>query len=383
MSWPRASSTSRPSSRACARASPCRATTPSSARARCARSSEPRFSLISAQMRGEESHRALARDAGAVGVVARALVAIEALAGGVDVDLDALRVRRPHLLDVGQRNGVVLLAEMHQHRAARRLLRNRADAAAVIRHGGGEPGKARRRNPGEKSAPAIADHRGLAGLLDEVPRRRDVGERVLGRGLPLERDAFLDLVLAVAERDPGPDAVEQRRGDGQVAVCRETVGDPPDMAVDAEDLLDHDERALRRPRRPRHIGRRLEPARRAKSHRLAHWMPFFTRLSATVRPSATSEGLIWYSSYAATTSSFSDRLRASSRSRSALRPSPMTSLSLAYSPLSTLAFTICAMSSGRVTRKERLVGMACLPRSAAREVVPPDIARYHKLATEP
>jgi len=214
--------------------------------------------------------------------VAAALVAVEAVAGRVDVDLDALRVGRPHLLDVAERNGVVLLAEMHQHRASRLLLRDRADAAAVIRHGGGKPRKARRRNPGEKSAPAIADHGGLAGLLDEVARRRDVGERVLGRGLPLERDAFLDLVLAVAERDPGADAVEQRRGDRQIAVGRKTVGDPPDMAVDAEDLLDHDERALRRPRRPRHIGRRLEPVRRAKSHRLAHRMPFIypPRLSA-------------------------------------------------------------------------------------------------------
>jgi hypothetical protein len=42
------------------------------------------------------------------------------------------------------------------------------------------------------------------------------------------------------------DAIEQRRRNGEVAVGRVSVADTPDVAVDAEDLLDDDEAATRR-----------------------------------------------------------------------------------------------------------------------------------------
>src|SRR3954469_21476706 len=169
----------------------------------------------SAEMRFQEGDGALPRDFRALRVVAAALVAIEAVAGRIDVDLDAARMGGAQLVDVGERYGMVGLAEMRQHRAFRRLLRNRSDAAAVVDHGRAEAGKPGRRNPGEEAAPAIADDPDLSGPRDCYPGRRNVGERVLGRGLALERDAFLDVVLGIAEREARPDAVEQGRRDRQ------------------------------------------------------------------------------------------------------------------------------------------------------------------------
>src|SRR5437764_11987706 len=103
----------------------------------------------------EERDRALARDSRAFGVVAAALVAIEAVAGRVNVNLDAARMGGAQLLDIGQRDRVIRLAEMRQHRAFRLLLRDRSDAAAVIDDRRVEAGKPGPRDPGAEPAPAI------------------------------------------------------------------------------------------------------------------------------------------------------------------------------------------------------------------------------------
>src|SRR4051812_38022546 len=66
----------------------------------------------SAKMAVQERDGALARDLRARRVVAAALVAIEAVAGRIDVDLDAARMGGAQLVDVGERDGVVGLAEM-------------------------------------------------------------------------------------------------------------------------------------------------------------------------------------------------------------------------------------------------------------------------------
>src|SRR5689334_18281933 len=100
------------------------------------------------------------------------------MAGGIDVDLDlAALLRLADLVDLGQRDGVVLLAEMHDDRAFRTLGRDRADTAAVIGRGGGEAVEPRRGHPGEKAAPAIADDAESAGGLDRVARGGDVTQR--------------------------------------------------------------------------------------------------------------------------------------------------------------------------------------------------------------
>ena len=61
-------------------------------------------------------------------------------------------------------------------------------------------------------------------------------------GLP-ERAPALEIRLLVADLDAALGAVEDRRRDDPVAVVGEAIGDPPDMRVDAEDLLDDDQPA--------------------------------------------------------------------------------------------------------------------------------------------
>ena len=56
----------------------------------------------------------------------------------------------------------------------------------------------------------------------------------------------------IADIDAGLDAVENRRRDGEIACRREAVGHRADVMVDAENLLDDDDAALRpRPAAPR------------------------------------------------------------------------------------------------------------------------------------
>ena len=60
----------------------------------------------------------------------------------------------------------------------------------------------------------------------------------------LQREAGRHVVLAVAQFDARLDAVEGRRRHRQVALRCIAVGDRADVRVDAEDLLQHDDRAL-------------------------------------------------------------------------------------------------------------------------------------------
>jgi hypothetical protein len=98
----------------------------------------------------------------------------------------------------------------------------------------------------------------------------DVVEAVLRCRAALEVAPALDVGRRVADLDARFDAVEQGRRDGEEAVGRVSVGDAADVAVDPKYLLDHHEAALRRPRRPRHVGRQLEPVGCLKPDRLTH-----------------------------------------------------------------------------------------------------------------
>src|SRR6185295_8167042 len=84
---------------------------------------------------GEERQRALAREVGAGGIVVLALVAIEAVAGGVAVDRQ-LRHGGADAGDGRRRDVLVELAEMQLERHLRRLAQEVGDVAAVIADGG-------------------------------------------------------------------------------------------------------------------------------------------------------------------------------------------------------------------------------------------------------
>jgi len=91
-----------------------------------------------------------------------ALVAVEAVAGGIDVDVGlgmALAVQ----LDVGLRNAGVVLAEVEHHRRIQLFVQERHGARAVIadrRHRQAGVGQI-----GHGAAPAVADHADLAVFL--------------------------------------------------------------------------------------------------------------------------------------------------------------------------------------------------------------------------
>ena len=84
-------------------------------------------------MRLEEAQRALTGHPGAVRIITLPLVAVEAMAGGVDVDLDPLLMSGTNLVHIREWDSMIPLAKMHQHRAVRLLLGNRADPPAVVR----------------------------------------------------------------------------------------------------------------------------------------------------------------------------------------------------------------------------------------------------------
>src|SRR5882672_6838638 len=80
----------------------------------------------SAHMFGEERERAFAREVGAGGVVVLALLAVEAVAGGVGVDRQ-LRHGGADAGDSRRRDVLVELAEMKLERGLRRLVQEIGD----------------------------------------------------------------------------------------------------------------------------------------------------------------------------------------------------------------------------------------------------------------
>src|SRR5947209_5550775 len=85
------------------------------------------------QMLGEEVERARPGDLGALLVVARALVAVEAvLRAVIDEDLAVGATLLLDRVDVGHRNAGILLAEVHHGRRLRLLIGGTSDHAAVI-----------------------------------------------------------------------------------------------------------------------------------------------------------------------------------------------------------------------------------------------------------
>src|SRR5438445_12309405 len=88
----------------------------------------------SAHVLAEEFERALAGELGCRGVVALALIAVEAVIGGIHEDLH-LRVRSRELLYAGDGKHRIALAEVRHERAFGLLVAGVQDAAAVVRDG--------------------------------------------------------------------------------------------------------------------------------------------------------------------------------------------------------------------------------------------------------
>src|SRR5213593_1674313 len=218
----------------------------------------------------QELDRALHRLVGARLVVRGALVAVQAVAGRVDVLLE-VRVLLLDLLPVLLRDGGIGLAPVEDHRGLRLLRRGVRDAAAVVRDRGGDAVDPRGREPRHGAAEAIPDDADLeARLLRLLHRGAHVLHRIVDRQLAAHGAAALDVGLLVARFEPALDPVEQRRRDREVALLGEAIGDALDVVVDAEDLLDHDQRAARLRGRRGFVGGELVSVLGGQVDRLTH-----------------------------------------------------------------------------------------------------------------
>src|SRR5271157_3823777 len=88
----------------------------------------------SAHVPAEPGERAFARELRRGGVVGAALIAVESVLRGVEMDLH-FRVRRGKLLHAGQRNRRIALAEMGHYRALRPFGDRLGNAPAIIGDG--------------------------------------------------------------------------------------------------------------------------------------------------------------------------------------------------------------------------------------------------------
>src|SRR5215472_15630411 len=204
-------------------------------------------------MMSEKFERALARERCGLRVPRRALIAVETVARSL-VHLQAGRRAEAgaHPLQLRERNARVQRAVVEEHRTAG-LVHQVVRDLAVVDDRTGE-GQLAGGEVGERSAPAIADGRRAAGVPHDRNRRSDIAQCDLRGELGAVTGAFLEVGLAVAELDAAAHPVEEARGDRRVALGGEAVGYGADVAVHAEDLLQHDHRAARPP------GRRGEPS---------------------------------------------------------------------------------------------------------------------------
>ena len=148
------------------------------------------------------------------------------------------------------------------HRALRLLVGEGGDAAAVIADRGAqarEPAVAREERDG--AAHAEADDADRAGRLELFDRGVGVAHHRVPVGLGDEGARLLDLGRRVAGLEILLRAVEQRRRHRGIAIAGEVVADLADVLVDAENLLDDDDAALRRAGRIGPIGAELETCR--------------------------------------------------------------------------------------------------------------------------
>ena len=190
-------------------------------------------------MLGKERERSLPRDGGRLGVVVLALLAHEAMPGGVQ-EHGHLGVSRAYLLDVLERDQMVLFAEVTGGRTLRLLAHGFIDRAAV------EVGCARHleatgRQPRDVAAETVPDHPERARRTEMVGGGADVQQHLLAVDAPVQGARLLEVVGAVAELEPTLDAVVERRGDRLVSLAGVALALVADVAGNAKRLLDDDE----------------------------------------------------------------------------------------------------------------------------------------------
>src|SRR3990172_9597395 len=195
-------------------------------------------------MLAQELERAFARKLGRFGMVAAALIAVEAVPGLV-IMRNRLRVCRSALFCRFGRNGLVGLAPVEHDRAFGLLGDQVRNRASIVRYRAGKTGQPGAGHPRRCAAEAVAHDADLADRLRVLDRGSDVGQGVFPFQALHDGDRRLDVGLGVAGFVVAPCTVEYRGSDDQETVGCVPVGDCPDMAVDTEDLLHHNKTATR------------------------------------------------------------------------------------------------------------------------------------------
>ena len=152
----------------------------------------------------------------------------------------------PDRLHVAHRDRVILVAEMHLDRHARRIVgRAGGDPTAIAAHRACEAVEVAAADPGDVTAEAIADQPHLAGIRYRLRGGVDIGEDPLVAQAPAKLAPLAEGDLVIAELNALLGAVEQRRRDRRITLPGEHVDEMLDVAVDAEDFLNDDDAALR------------------------------------------------------------------------------------------------------------------------------------------
>src|SRR5262249_25617771 len=142
-------------------------------------------------------------------------------------------------------DGLVGLAEVEEHGAARLLRRRLGYTAAVVRDRAGHAVDAGGGEPRQRAAQAVTDHAHLEPLtLEGADGGADVLDHVHDVDLAADGAAAIDVLRGIAALEAVLGAIEDGGGQRHVPVGGEAVRHLLDVGVDAEDLLNDDDAGL-------------------------------------------------------------------------------------------------------------------------------------------
>src|SRR5271155_3990908 len=164
---------------------------------------------------------------------------------------------------------------MQDGRDFRRLIDHPDDVAAVIADCHREARQISGRAIAQRSAEAEAGDRDLADVSDRLARRSDIQYPGLHWWIGDKAPCGLHFFRRITAFEPRFNAIEQSRRNRDVAERSKTVSDRADVTINAEDFLNDDDSALRRPRWIDTIGVELVVVAGSQCEVRSHgWSPF-------------------------------------------------------------------------------------------------------------
>ena len=132
---------------------------------------------------------------------------------------------------------MILFTPMAHHGRLGSLTDVAADSAAIVRNGATEAGDLRRRQPGDRSTPAVADHGNFAGALRDI----ESGLGILHRVTPVQLDrmtaARFDVSRPIAQIHTLLRTVKELGSNHEITIRGVTIRNLAHVVVDAEYFL--------------------------------------------------------------------------------------------------------------------------------------------------